>query len=966
MKSFLENICEVILKENKNIISDICVVFPSRRAGLHFKNLLGRKSEKPIWSPSVYSIQDFIEELSGYRITDNLQLLFKLYSVYTEVMRDEKILIERESGYINLNEDESFDTFYPWGEMLLKDFDVIDKYLADAGLLFKRIKDLKEIEEAFPIELQDSFRKFWGTLFDSGQTNAKINFLKIWQVLGRVYVEFREQLKMKNICYPGMAYRKINDELENIICSLKWKKLFFAGFNSLNPVEKKLMKLLADKGIAEIYWDADDYYMKDKNQEAGDFIRNNLKFFGVDNNKFEDELLTDSKNFNIIGTPSKAGMAKALGSELKKRLLEGDFNSEKSVVVLPDENLLLPVLYSIPDEIKNINVTMGLPFRDTPLFDLISLVIELQGNAIFEKGEIKFYHSDVIKILLHPYVKFQKTSVIYEIVNLIKDKNIIYFSKDDYNKNTPEILEFIFKKPEKKDDAVNYISDIINLISNRIESDVSKDSDYKKFQLEYIYNFYLNFNGLNEVLKEPGVELNLNTYWKLLKDVLCGISIPFTGEPLKGLQIMGLLETRSLDFENVFVLSVNEGILPVGQVQNSFIPYSLRKALKIPTYEDEDSITAYYFYRLLQKAKNVYLIYDTDLGNEVREKSRYILQIENELLHANKNIVCVNKAVIPGVFKIEKKKIEIIKNEEVMKKLMQIDHYSPSTLNKYINCSLQFYFEKIAGLKEEKKIEESFSAIVIGSVLHKIIENQYKPFEGMIVNEKNINDVIIDVDKNFDEILAKAVRACKMDYVLNDYTGKNNLFGNIIRTLLKRVLENDKNEIPFRIISLEEEIKGDFKAGAGKNEITVNIFGRMDRIDEKNNITRIIDYKTGGFDFKSYNRKNYADYFDNLISSPDFKENFQSFFYGYFYSKKNKDLKINVGIYPVKKIHEGIKELKEDYIYKEEYDLFEEKLEKLISEIHNPEIPFKKTDDEKRCIHCPYAEICYRDSKNSI
>lgn len=966
MKPFLENICDEVLRKYGNTISDVCLVFPSRRAGLYFKNILSKKSEKPLWSPSVFSIQDFIEELSSYNFTDNLQLLFDLYCVYNDVMKDEKILLSKETGFVNVDEDESFDTFYPWGEMLLNDFDVIDKYLIDTNLLFRRIINLKEIEETFPVELQDSFKKFWGTLFGTNQTIAKKNFLKIWQVLGRVYNEFREHLRLKNICYPGMAYRKIYDDIDNVIAGIKWKKIVFAGFNSLNSVEKKMMKMLSDKGISEIFWDADDYYISDKNQEAGDFIRKNIKYFGIEKIEFERNLENDSKNIKVIGTPSKAGMAKVLGSELQECLLNGEFDRDKTVIVLPDENLLLPVLYSIPDDIKNINVTMGYPFRNTPLYSLINLVIELQKNAVHEKGMIKFHYSAVNKILMHPYIKFQNAQVIYEIASLIRNNNLIYFSIDDYKKDVPPILKLILKKTENKDDAANYISNIIEIISDRIVNDESKDVEYKKYQIEYFFNFYTNFNRLNEVINIPGVEMNLGIYWKLLKDVLEKISIPFTGEPLKGMQIMGLLETRALDFENVFILSVNEGVIPKGQAQSSFIPFSLRKALKMPTYEDEDTITSYYFYRLIQKAKNIYLIYNTDLQNDVKEKSRYLLQIENELLGANKNINCIDKIVISEVYNIENKNIEIAKDGEVMEKIFGIEHFSPSTLNKYINCSLQFYFSEIAGLEEEKKTEESFSALAVGRVLHKILENLYKPYEGSVINEKCLNEIISGVDKAYDDIYVKAVNACDVKYILNNYSGKNNLFRNIIRTLLDRVLENDKNEIPFRIISIEDELKGEFEISTGGKKNRVNILGRMDRVDEKNNIRRIIDYKTGGFEFKIFNPDNPAEYFENLISNPDFKENFQAFFYGYFYSKKNTDTKINVGIYPVKKIQEGIKELKKNFIEQDEYNMFEEKLKALMTEIHNPEIPFTKTKDEKRCLYCPYSGICYRDLKNTI
>jgi CRISPR/Cas system-associated exonuclease Cas4 (RecB family) len=967
LKSFLENICDEILKKYGEIIPEICVIFPSRRAGLYFKNILGNKTETPIWSPSVYSIEDFVEEFSSYSFADNFKLLFELYSVYNDVVKNEKVLLKSEIDFMDSGDDvESFDSFYPWGEMILKDFDIIDKYLVDTNLLFKRIKDLKEIEESFPIELQDSFKKFWGTLFDSKQTGAKRNFLKIWKILGKVYLEFTARLNKTGICYRGMAYRKLFEDSENIINNFKWKKIIFAGFNSLNPVEKNLMKTLVDKGIAEIYWDADNYYISDRNQEAGNFIRNNIKYFGKDEIKFSKHLVSDAKRINTIGTSSSVGMAKVLGSELKEHITDDNFNIEKTAIVLPDANLLLPVLYSIPNEIKNINITMGFPFRDTPLYSLICLLVELQNNGIYENGKIKFHHSVVEKILLHPYIKFHDTSLVYRVINYIKNENKIYFNIKDFDSEVPNILKVIFSKIENVNEAIEYLSKIMDIISSRIDKDDSKDKDYKKFQLEFIYNFYTNYSRLNEVIKENEVEMNLDTYWKFMKEVLQKISVPFTGEPLKGLQVMGLLETRVLDFENVFILSANEGVLPEGQVQNSFIPYSLRKALKMPTYEEDDSITAYYFYRLMQRTKNIFFIYDTDIGQNVKEKSRFILQIENELLPNNKNINYVNKIVIPDVYSIEKKSIEILKTDGIMRKLMEVKHYSPTALKEYINCTLQFYFSRIAKIEEEKEIEESFDSMLIGNVLHKILEEIYLPYKGKIVKESDINDIEIMAKENFDCILVNAVRTCKSGYILKKYDGRNNLFKDIIFKLLLRVLENEKAQAPYKILDIEKEINYIFRISKNNKEIGINITGRIDRVDEKDGVIRIIDYKTGSYDLKKFDDKNPGEYFEKLISNPDYKDNFQAFFYGYFYSKDNEDKKINVGIYPVKKMQNGIDSLKAGYIEKEEYELFENSLKKLFMEIYDTEIPFKQVEDEKRCAYCPYSGLCYRDLNNTI
>jgi len=429
---------------------------------------------------------------------------------------------------------------------------------------------------------------------------------------------------------------------------------------------------------------------------------------------------------------------------------------------------------------------------------------------------------------------------------------------------------------------------------------------------------------------------------------------------------MGLLETRALDFENVFLLSVNEGVLPQGHSENSFIPYSLRKALKMPTYEDEDSVEAYYFYRLLQKAKNIFLFYNTEVSQDVKEKSRYILQLENELIPLNKNIEYINKIVVPEIYSIEKKSIEVKKDIGILEKIKNIEHYSPSALSKYINCTLQFYFKEIAKIEEEKKIEESFSSMLIGNVLHNILEEIYKPYKEKIINEKDINELEKSLENNYYGILENAVNINKSEFVLKEYEGKNYLFKDIVHKLLIRVLDNEKTQTPFKIIDLEKKIRDIFKIQDGDNQIEVNIEGRIDRVDEKDGVTRIIDYKTGSYKLNKFDEKNPSEYFEKLISNPDYKDNFQAFFYAYFFSRISGEKKVNVGIYPVKKMQNGIDDLKTGYIEESEFELFEDSLKKMFMEIYNPDIPFKQVEDEKRCMYCPYSGICYRDLKNTI
>ena len=959
--NFLEKITEDILNKYKSGLSDLCIIFPSRRAGIYFKNALSKKLESPVWSPSVYSIEDFIDKLSPYHIIDNVTLVFVLYRIYEEVKLEKNIEMEEISDAEKIIEEtESFDSFYQWGLMLLRDFDSVDKFLIDTKILFKNIKSLKDIEENFPIELQEDFKKFWGSIFLAGETGVKRNFKKIWQLIGDVYIGFKEELTRQNLAYEGMASRKVCEDLIAGKLNLKWKKFIFAGFNSLNKCEEKIINNLFEKNLAEIYWDADSYYLKDEKQEAGKFIRKNFKKFGLDLNSFicDDELEKNTKYINVIGSSLPVGMTKAFGSELNDFITSNEFVPEKTAVILPDEKMLLPVLYSIPESVETLNVTMGYPFSDTPLFSFIKILKELQENIRFEKG-ISFHYSDIEKLFMHPYVKFQNTAFVYNILYEIKKNNLIYINCNFIlNQNgCPAILKIILKSIKDVNGVYDYLSGIADIIIEKIDSDDLRESSYKNFQLEYIYNFYSNINLLKDILDKYQVGIEIGTYWKILLEILSSVSIPFTGEPLKGVQVMGLLETRAIDFENVFILSMNEGIIPKGNTQNSFIPYSLRKAFGMPTFEDSDALTAYYFYRVMQKAKNIYLFYDTEVGINAKEKSRFILQIENELIKKNTLIKYEHKILVPPVKTNKVNPIAIEKNSDLLDKIKNIKYLSASDLINYINCPLKFYLKKIERLDETEEVEESFSAAAIGSILHCIMKLLYDNYRGKELNENNFSEVIKYLNDNYDNLFDSALKEYYKKDITYDITGKNILSKKIIHRLITHILENDRKDLPLKIIDLEYEISSEVEIN---NDLNVKLKGKIDRIDSKSGLTRILDYKTGTVDLKKISTKNENEFFDSMITDDKYKESFQAYFYAYIYKKTNPDNNINVGIYPLKKIKYGLAMLNDDTISDAEYIEFEKRLIKIISDIYEPSIKFTQTTDVKRCLYCSYKEICQR------
>ncbi|HEY5534933.1 MAG TPA: PD-(D/E)XK nuclease family protein [Ignavibacteria bacterium] len=938
MISFLEKLADEVLKKGKENLSGVCVVFPSRRAGIYFRNVLSKKLDSPIWSPAVLSIEDFFSKYSDFTISDKLLLIFELYKLY--------------------NQEESFDKFYSWGEMVLKDFDEVDKYLVTAESLFKKAKDYKEIEEAFPVEMQEEFKRFRDSILDGKSTDMKSEFIKIWEMMGEIYSKFRESLKEQGIAYEGMAHRDTCERFLKGDINIEWEKIFFAGFNSLNKCEESIIDKLIKDGKAEIFWDCDEYFINDTKQEAGYFIRKNIENLKIKNPHWIDNnLCTDRKNLRITGIPLNTGQVKLTGSIIKELAERKDFSPEKTAIVISEESLLLPVLYSLPDTVKELNVTMGFMFKNTPLYNLLQLLKSLQNNLKNKNGKVKFYHKDIKGILLHPYIKLIAPDFTYNLYRLIKDKNYVYIPAGIIaGDNAPDILKVIFEDAGDINGIFKYLRLITEIVSANFEK---IETFYDKFQLEYIYTFFLQLNRFDDILKKYQTSITEKTFWKILVDILGNVSIPFTGEPLKGLQIMGLLETRAIDFENVIILSMNEGILPGGKVQNSFIPYPLRKAFKMPVYQDNDAITGYYLYRLLQRAKNIHLLYNTESENSRGGISRYLLQIEYELSKVNKELSFSHKIASTEADFIRKKEIKINKTKDIIAALKGMKSFSATSILDYISCSLKFYFKRIAGLKEEEDVLEVLDSAALGNILHKVMEILYLPYVNKTINENDLVEIQNNLNNNYEEIFQRGLESMEKENIEITIQGRNVLIQKIIKKLAGRIIVNDKENVPFKIEALEANIKSSLKIN---DELEVNLNGKIDRIEIKDNILRIIDYKTSNCELKKINARNRDVYFDKLISNLQYKESFQAIFYSYLFQKNRKDAKVNPGLYIVKDSKKMLGFIKDDFLQSDEIDDFEKQLLTIFSGLFDKEQDFHQTDDEKNCTYCDFKSMCYRNN----
>ena len=675
MKPFLYQVASLFYSEYGAEVSRLAFVFPNRRTGRVFQKYLSEVSEKPLFSPTILTINDLFVQLSGKQAADRISMLFKLYDIYL-----------RHSG-----SSETFDEFLYWGEMLLNDFDDIDKYMADARMLFTNVTDLREIENDFSFlspEQIAAIRTFWSSFYPKGDTPNQEQFLAVWQILYALYTDLREALATEGKGYEGMIFREVVEQMEkDECCDLPYTKVVFVGLNALSVAEERFLSGLQKRGIADFYWDYASPKVTDPDNKASYFVERNLRQFPsqlIENGQLTiDNEDDDKKKIEVIGIPSGIGQAKQVCSILNELCKEDEMSAEEALrtaVILPDEHLLIPVLNAIPEQIKRINVTMGYPLAGTPVASLMEYILALQKNIRYVDRRPVFYFRDVLPILNHRYISTTSPEVVSNLVKNISENNKIYISYDDLNK-TP-LLSILFTPVTAVETFSDYLINVLQELNKAVEGgklkveSVNSDTEplstfnsqlstINDIEQEFIFHYFATVNRMKEVMREANVEMKIDTYFRLLKRVTDTITIPFHGEPLSGLQIMGVLETRALDFDRLIILSMNEGIFPLRKAANSFIPYNLRRGFGLPTYEHQDSVWAYHFYRLIYRASHVSLLYDTrSNGLQTGEVSRFVHQ-----LHYHYEEPIQNKLVVYNVSSSKTPALQVAKTEEVMNRL---------------------------------------------------------------------------------------------------------------------------------------------------------------------------------------------------------------------------------------------------------------------------------------------------------
>ncbi|KUM18976.1 PD-(D/E)XK nuclease family protein [Flavobacterium psychrophilum] len=915
--TFLENLVSKLLSEKNTILSETTIILPNKRAKIFLLEAFKKKLPHFTFAPEITSIEDFIQEIANIRSIDSIELLFEFYTVYLSVTAKEK--------------QQTFEQFSNWGKTLLQDFNEIDRYLLDPKHVFSYLQDI-EVIKRWGIEIEDKT-----TLID--------NYLEFWKLLPLYYDTFYTHLKNKEIGYQGLIYREAVTNLEEFITAFKNKKIVFAGFNALNQAEEKIVQQLIAKDIASIYWDIDAVFLNDYSHDAGLFVRRfKSSWSHYKTNPFEwvSTNFSEDKNIQIIGTAKAIGQAKIVSGIINKQISDNPNASlDKVALVLGDENMLIPMLHSLPASVGSLNITMGYSSKNNPIQLLIAKLFKMHNNALNRsESSYVFYYKDVLDVISNPIIESYVNAS--KVIYTIKKNNYTFITHQkvvSFQENPNRLFELLFQKWNQKPiEILELICEILLIIKSNLESISEEDKVVKTF----LYSIYKVINKLITYCSKNEYIENIDTLHTIYKQVIDLAEVSFEGEPLSGLQIMGVLESRVLDFETVIITSLNEGKFPAGKTVNSFIPYDVKRELGLPTYKEKDAIYTYHFYHLLQRAKNIYLLYNTESdGLDGGEKSRFITQLEVEKQPKHNLTHEIIQPVVPN---IASKTIVIPKAKSAMIRLKEIatgKGFSPSALTTYIRNPIQFYFQRILSIRESEEVEENIALNTLGTIIHQTLEALYKPIINKFLTTDDLNKMLAvandEVLKQFKEIY-KEGEVKKGKNLLAFEVAKRNVFNFLIEE--KKQIENGD---VVKILALETPLERILEDNS--LPFPIKIAGNVDRIEIRNNKIRIIDYKTGKVEKNSVQLKDW----NGLTLDIKNDKIIQLLCYAFMYEKQANGLEIEAGIISFKNMKGGflpfgIKQGKEILINinSEILEHFKTEIIILINEILNIEIPFEE------------------------
>lgn len=946
MKSFLQELTQTLLNRHCNDLSHLVLVFPSLRARTFFSDAVSSLTDRPTWQPSWSSIDELMERGSNLRRGERIRLITELFTIYKRH-----------------HPSETLDRFYFWGDMLISDFDMIDKYLVDANLLLRNIEDIKEIEAdvSYLTPEQERILSFWSSIGPKESlSEQKQHFLKVWRSLPQIYEEYRQRLLSLGIAYPGLIYRTTAERLlrgEDI--ELEDKRYVLAGFNALSKSEEILFKYLSTREQgADFYWDYDDYYVKgDDSHEAGLFLRSNITRYPAADHISHDNFTAVKKQFNTTACVSNVVQVKHI-AEILASLPEDELD-KRTAIVLTDENMLIPLLYSLPESVRSVNVTMGYPLKTTLAYSLLERIISLQSHCRTKEDKTLFYHADVTGLLSHPYIVDCYAERASELTSHITSNKITSVDSELFAED--ELFSTLFGHKHKSwRELHDYIVEVMSRILDVIDRVDEAQREYLRITIEE-----LRKTGLS--IENCDIDIPIEVFISLVRRHLQTLTIPFEGEPIDGVQIMGILETRNIDFKNVIILSMTDANFPGDRTeQPSFIPYGLRFAYGMPTPEQHEAMYAYYFYRLIQRAERVEMLYCSKADEKsTGERSRYIYQLEYESPYD-----ISRRAIGVDLGLSEAKPIVVKKSADIAAKLKRYTtpgsgySLSPTALFRYIECPVKFYMASIAHIKTPDEVEDTIDALTFGNILHETMQELYTDIVGDSYPRKRIetlnNRAVVEqaVDKTLCRILNGNAEA-----EITEFSGDTILVRDIIvRYITSGILRYDLTKSGYTIAGLEDDVECEHPISEGRR---VNISGRADRIDRLSDGTlQVIDYKSGNKPHLEYNG------ISSLFTGRPI-ERISNVFQTLLYSmmlRRTRGVDVKPSLYYASQmLGSGYSPLLVDTTtdaevehYSEVSDEFESELTAVLEELFDNTKPFTQVEDVDACKYCDYKKICRR------
>lgn len=955
METFLKQVAHDLYNKTEGNFTKVAIVFPNKRASLFFNEYLAQESDRPIWSPTYVSISELFRQSSDLSIADPIKLVCDLYKVFQKTTGSK----------------ETLDDFYFWGEMLIADFDDADKNMADTHALFSNLKDLNELMDNYDFleeGQKEALSQFFHNFSINQVTELKQRFISMWNVLGDIYTEYKALLESQSIAYEGMLYRQVIEQLD--VEALPYNKYIFVGFNVLNKVEHTLFKKLNEAGKAMFYWDYDTFYLNKTPHEAGEFIRRNLRDFPSELPASFFDNLNQPKEVTFIESPTENGQVRYLPQWIRENLTSQE---KGTAVVLCNEALLQPVLHALPDNVKHINITMGFPLSQTPAYSFVNALMELHTSG-YNPNNGRYLFAEVISVLKHPYTR-QLSPEAEKLEQTLTRDNRFYPLPSELKQDN--VLELLFTPRRNNLDLCSMLSEALKEVAVIYQQQAASHSDaFDQLYRESLFKTYTLVNRFHTLIESKELNVQAGTFQRLLTRVMSSSSIPFHGEPAIGMQVMGVLETRNLDFRHLIMLSVNEGQLPKAGGDSSFIPYNLRKAFGMTTIDHKIAVYAYYFYRLMQRTEKVTLVYNTATDGINRgELSRFMLQfliewgypVLRKQLEAAQSPQSSAPIIIektPDVMERMKSVFDIRSNPKAL--------ISPSALNCYLDCPLKFYYKYVALLSAPDEVTADIDSAKFGSIFHYAAEHIYKDLtaHGKLISRENLETLLKDevrlqtyVDNGFKELFFNLPQNEQPEY-----NGIQLINSAVIVKYIQQLLRNDLRYAPFTFVGSEQRIFENIEIYTPTGDIQSRIGGIIDRIDSKGESLRIVDYKTGGD----------ADTPANVQSLfiPDKKRSnyvFQTFLYASIVCKKLREKNDSRLVAPaLLYIHRAASENYSPVIQmgeprkpKEPVDNFaqyegdfRENLKTLLEDIFNPDISFTQTEIEDKCAYCDFKALC--------